>query len=103
MQTPQPSTPAPQQYNTAPVQQQQQQQQVPPLEPPPENPFRESNMTLDTSDLVDANGKVKFKKIFMTRKKASGRFFLGRNFVFNLKFYRKGYKSFRKYQYLKDL
>ncbi|KAM7347560.1 DISCO Interacting Protein 1 isoform 2-T2 [Cochliomyia hominivorax] len=51
----------------------QEQQQVLPLEPPPENPFRDSSLTLDTSNLIDSNGKVKFKKVFMTRKKASVR------------------------------
>ncbi|XP_037807091.1 double-stranded RNA-specific editase 1-like isoform X1 [Lucilia sericata] len=59
--------------DVSPVQQNQQSNVVPPLEPPPENPFRESSMTLDTSGIVDENGKVKFKKIFMTRKKASVR------------------------------
>lgn len=68
---PQP-VPTPKQAAT-PVPQKPQTNVVPPLEPPPENPFRESSLTLETSEVVDENGKVKFKKIFMTRKKASVR------------------------------
>lgn len=48
------------------------------MEPPPENPFKDTTMNFENSEVVDANGKLKFKKIFMNRKKASGmyRFFL---------------------------
>ncbi|XP_073834901.1 DISCO Interacting Protein 1 [Musca autumnalis] len=55
----------------APVQQQQQPQQP---DPQPEgNPFKDNDSELNVSGLVDENGKVKFKKIFAVRKKASVR------------------------------
>uniref|UniRef100_A0A1L8EI05 DRBM domain-containing protein n=2 Tax=Haematobia irritans TaxID=7368 RepID=A0A1L8EI05_HAEIR len=70
----QPATPT-QNYQSSPVVKAEKVQQ--PLPPPPEFPaedaaFKESS-DLDESGLVDENGKVKFKKIFATRKKASVR------------------------------
>lgn len=38
------------------------------------NPFKDNDDEMNESGLVDENGKVKFKKIFATRKKASGKF-----------------------------
>ncbi|XP_058983297.1 double-stranded RNA-specific editase B2 isoform X2 [Musca domestica] len=42
-------------------------------ENPEGNPFKDNDSELNVSGLVDENGKVKFKKIFAVRKKASVR------------------------------